>query len=117
MKITLPWPPSTNTYWRHPTKGPLAGRHLVSDAGRKYRAMAQWTAKEQGAKRMDGRLKVEIAASPPDMRRRDLDNTLKALLDALTGVAWSDDSQIDDLRIYKAHQLKIGTVEVEWTRM
>jgi crossover junction endodeoxyribonuclease RusA len=48
-------------------------------------------------------LRVEIEAWPPDKRKRDLDNILKSLLDALTYAGiWEDDSQIDDLRIYRA---------------
>ncbi len=50
-----------------------------------------------------GRLRVEIEAYPPDRRKRDLDNILKSLLDALTYAGiWEDDSQIDDLRIYRS---------------
>jgi crossover junction endodeoxyribonuclease RusA len=33
MKLTLPFPPSVNTYWRAPNKGPLKGRHMISEAG------------------------------------------------------------------------------------
>jgi crossover junction endodeoxyribonuclease RusA len=46
------------------------------------------------------KLSVKIIACPPDKRRRDLDNLLKATLDALqhAGV-YKDDCQIDDLHI------------------
>jgi hypothetical protein len=37
MKLTLPFPPSVNTYWRAPNKGPLKGRHMISEAGRRSR--------------------------------------------------------------------------------
>ncbi|EDM2499535.1 hypothetical protein G7K23_004823, partial [Salmonella enterica subsp. enterica serovar Typhimurium] len=40
MKLILPFPPSVNTYWRAPNKGPLAGRHLISADGRKYQSAA-----------------------------------------------------------------------------
>lgn len=36
LKLSLPFPPSVNSYWRAPKKGSLTGRHLVSAAGRKY---------------------------------------------------------------------------------
>lgn len=36
--FNLSWPPSVNKYWRHPTKGKLAGRHLISEEGRRYRS-------------------------------------------------------------------------------
>ena len=50
-----------------------------------------------------GNIAVEIEAFMPDRRKRDLDNILKALLDALTHAGvWADDSQIVDLRIRKA---------------
>lgn len=40
MKLVLPFPPSVNTYWRAPNKGPLKGRHLISEKGRAYQSAA-----------------------------------------------------------------------------
>lgn len=93
--IELPYPPSTNTYWRHPSKGPLAGRHLISEKGRAYRTDVQEAILLQRIKPIAGRLAVEILAFPPDRRQRDTDNILKALLDGITHAGvWGDDSQI-----------------------
>jgi crossover junction endodeoxyribonuclease RusA len=114
IDLSLPWPPSVNTYWRHPTRGKLAGRHLISEEGRAYRDRVQAEVLSQArGQRIDGKLAVHIAAHPPDRRRRDLDNVLKALLDALTHTGiWADDSDIDDLRIVRASVQPGGRVFV-----
>ncbi len=100
MIIFLPWPPSANRYWRHPTKGKLAGRHLISEEGRAYRKeVASIVAMDKyQAVRMIGDLSVTIDCYPPDRRRRDIDNLLKALLDAMCKAGlYDDDSQIKRL--------------------
>jgi crossover junction endodeoxyribonuclease RusA len=99
IEITLPWPPTVNTYWRQ-----YQGRILISAKGREYRkAVADQVLIQRAAKHIDYAMRVEIEAFRPDRRRRDLDNLLKAALDSLTyaGVI-EDDSQIHDLRIYWA---------------
>jgi crossover junction endodeoxyribonuclease RusA len=54
----------------------------------------------QAAGAFPGQVSVTIDAYPPDRRRRDLDNVLKAALDALTHCGiWADDSQVAELRI------------------
>ncbi|MCG5538968.1 RusA family crossover junction endodeoxyribonuclease [Halorhodospira sp. 9622] len=110
MELTLPWPPSVNTYWRHVPKGGGV-RSLISRRGREYRgevASAVVEALAEGRPAMmrraqDGaRLEVTIEAYPPDRRRRDCDNFAKAVLDSLehAGV-YADDSQIDELHILR----------------
>ena len=99
VEITLPWPPSVNTYWRM-----FQNRMIISEAGRKYRvAVAEQVLVQRAAKHLTGQVKVTIEAWRPDKRKRDLDNLLKAVLDSLkhAGV-YEDDSLIVDLRIYWA---------------
>lgn len=58
---------------------------------------------EQRAKRMDGQLSVSLVVVPPDRRRRDIDNMLKAPLDAMCHAGlYQDDSQIVSLSITTA---------------
>ena len=42
----------------------------------------------------------------PDKRKRDIDNCLKSLLDCCTGILFEDDSQIEELHVYKQVDVK-----------
>lgn len=119
MKLTLPFPPSVNTYWRAPNRGPLAGRHLISAAGRKYQSDACAAIIEQLRllpKPSTTPAAVEIVLFPPDQRRRDLDNYNKALLDALTHAGvWEDDSQVKRMLVEWGPVVPKGKVEITIT--
>ena len=109
IKIELPWPPTVNTMF-----ATFKGRRILSAAGRKYRAEAIAIAKLMGVcDRVLSRLSVSITAYPPDRRKRDLDNLLKAPLDAMTHAGvWDDDSQIDKLSIARGEIRKGGGITV-----
>lgn len=111
--MTLPWPPSVNSYWRHPTKGPLAGRHLISEDGRRFRSSVERTLLTVQAGCLSTPCRIVIHAFPPDRRKRDLDNILKSLLDAIThaGVV-ADDSLFDDIHIIRRPPGKPGHVDI-----
>ena len=67
----------------------------------------------RGPRPLTGRVAVRIEAQPPDRRVRDLDNLLKAPLDALTHAGlWVDDSQIDELTIMRLPPLSGGSLRV-----
>ncbi|EKN4866852.1 RusA family crossover junction endodeoxyribonuclease [Yersinia enterocolitica] len=116
MKLTLPFPPSVNSYWRAPSKGPLAGRHLISVKGRQFRSEALACILEQlrrVPKAITDPVAVSIVFYPPNLIRRDLDNFLKAPLDALTHAGvWVDDSQVKRLTIEWGPITKGGKIEI-----
>jgi crossover junction endodeoxyribonuclease RusA len=110
----VPFPPSVNQYWRAVPMG-RACRVLISRRGRKYRADvgAVLARTYNGFTPLDQRLRVQLVLYPPDKRKRDLDNYLKALLDALTHAnVWVDDAQIDELTIRRGHVVAGGYVAV-----
>lgn len=112
--VTLPWPPSTNRIWRNVA---VSGkpRTLLSQEGRVYRkaaADACLVAKLVG-KQIPDRLALRLVVQAPDRRARDLDNTVKAVQDALTHAGvWLDDSQIDRLLVERGPVVKGGMVSV-----
>ena len=97
LDLELPYPPSVNHYFR------MVGRRvLISREGRAFRQRICSTLAALGVRPLAGPLAVEVEVYPPDHRRRDVDNTLKSLLDALQhGGAYLDDSQIVRLAIEK----------------
>lgn len=102
--IRLDYPPSMNTYWRR------AGHRIyLSAAGRQYKADVALTCNVQCEMQpLAGRLGVQIElASPNKTRDSDIDNRIKAVLDALEGVAFENDRQIDQL-IVKRLPVDVG---------
>ena len=109
MTLELPWPPSVNHYWTTARNG----RRYISVEGQRFREDVKGVVWDRMIKPIAGPLKVEIAAFPPDNRRRDIDNLLKSTLDALqhAGV-YADDYQIADLRIVRQEAIDGGCVVV-----
>ena len=104
LELELPYPPSVNHYFR------VVGRRvLISREGRAFRTRVCSTLAALGVRPLEGPLAVEVEMYPPDNRRRDIDNTMKAHLDALQhGGAYRDDSQIVRLAIEKRGPVEGG---------
>lgn len=109
--LTLPWPPTTN----HHTLGTGRGKRTLHPAWRAYRetvagiVAAEW----RGELCAQGAMSVALDYYPPDKRKRDIDNPIKAVLDALTlaGI-WQDDRQVKELHCYWREARTPGHVRV-----
>lgn len=104
IQLLLPWPPSVNNYWL--ARG---NTRFISKAGKAFRSDVERECAQLGVTPLEGRLAVHIALFPPDRRARDIDNILKALLDACEHAnCYASDSQIDELHVVRQQVSKGG---------
>jgi crossover junction endodeoxyribonuclease RusA len=113
IELKLPWPPSVNSYWRN-----VGTRTLISKKGRCYKnEVLKVVAAHRQRNFIEDRLDVKILLNAPSRARRDIDNSLKAILDAMqhAGV-YRDDSQIDRIEVVRGEVVKGGsaTVSIWW---
>ena len=114
-EFEMPFPPSVNAW-----KTPFRNRMILTKRGRDYRVESLNKMKEIGLfdEMLSGRLSVSLTLHPPTLRKYDIDNFCKSLLDALTHASfWEDDEQIDSLSIKKAEKIKGGKVIVKVTKL
>lgn len=117
LTLVLPWPPSVNCYWRHAVIGNRA-QVYISGEGKRFRADVEAVWLASGRPKLSGRLAVELLATMPDRRARDVDNLAKATLDALEHAGVFDsDNQIDRLVIARAGVEPPGQIEVRIARL
>ena len=106
IELTIPYPPSVNHL--HRRVGP---RTLLSREGRAYYERVTGIAGYLNLPTFKGRLALDVEVYPPDRRRRDLDNVLKAIGDALKHARLiEDDGQIDDWRVKRLEPTKDGAI-------
>lgn len=88
LHVRLPYPPSANRLWTV-----FRGHMVKTEAAREYAGTCAELARLAGAKRTDKHVAVEVVVERP-IRTGDLDNRLKAVLDALNGIVYDDDDQV-----------------------
>jgi crossover junction endodeoxyribonuclease RusA len=80
--------------------------------GKEIKEVYQWELKAQKAKLLTGNLQVKVNLYFDDKRKRDIDNHNKLWMDAGTGILWTDDEQIQDLRITKNYDKNNPRIEL-----
>ena len=101
ITLELPYPPSINHYYGRGRSGQV----YIKPKGKAYRKCVIWASLEVSCRgdwpnfRKGQPLSMSLIAYPPDKRRRDLDNILKALKDAMQHAhVYKDDCQIREYR-------------------
>jgi Holliday junction resolvase RusA-like endonuclease len=111
ITLTLPYPPSLNRMYRS-----VAGRVLISREGRAYKKLIGDLCLMKRVRPMDGDVSLTLTAYRP-RRSGDLDNTQKALLDALQGHVYHNDGQIVEIHARREDDKANPRVEVEITQI
>jgi crossover junction endodeoxyribonuclease RusA len=113
--ITLPYPPSANRYLRHTSRG----TYRTAEADR-YCAAVQQIAAASVAGKHNGRVSLLAKLHPKATKtgvasktRMDLDNCIKVACDALQGVLYDNDRQIERISIEIGAPMCGGALSVE----
>ena len=89
IELILPYPPTVNSLY--------AGkkRRYPSPRYKRWRAQAGWELRQQRPQPATGRVAIDIELTPPDARRRDASNYVKAIEDLIVdnGILADDDSR------------------------
>lgn len=109
MKLRLPFPP-VNHYRYALNDGDIRAKE------REYQSSVAASVIEQLRrlpKPTEELLAVQVSLFPPDWRRRDADNCIKALFDALTHAhVWKGDNQVMRVLVKFGPIVKKGKVEI-----
>jgi Holliday junction resolvase RusA-like endonuclease len=86
--------------------------YMTAD-GKALKEDYQWQAKAQWRdKPLAERLKLTATLFFKTKRTHDVDNYSKLFLDALTGIVWEDDVQIQEMTVRKGHDRQYPRIEV-----
>lgn len=117
MRLTLPLPPSVNSYWRSvPASRNRIARVMISEEGRRFKIRCINAAHLQCRTPLTGDVSLRATVYFKD-RKRDLDNCLKPLLDALQGIVYVNDRQVVHLDFTKALDKGNPRIEMEVTEV
>jgi crossover junction endodeoxyribonuclease RusA len=103
--LTLPYPPSVNSYWRA-----NGHRRFISKEGVAFKAaVVDYVIDNKVEKLGDIPLSIFISLFPRDKRRTDIDNRIKAVLDSLQDAGvYDDDTQVQFLTVMRMDSVKGG---------
>jgi crossover junction endodeoxyribonuclease RusA len=109
-------PKSTQTIYRAACHGSHPVNYMTAE-GKAIKEAYQWEAKSQWkGKALADDLSMSVRFFFKTKRKRDLDNQNKLILDALSGIVYEDDSQIDALHLYRRYDAANPRIEIDVTQ-
>lgn len=112
--ITLKGEPrSTSHIYKYACRGNHPAMYM-SNEGRDLKESYQWQARSQWKRKpVTSPLQVSVTVYFGTKRKADVDNFNKLWLDALTGIVYEDDSQIEELTVRRAYDKANPRLEIE----
>lgn len=115
LSFELPWPPSVNHYWLLIPMG-RSVRMVIGKKGKEFREAVNALLKD--TPELTGKMSLTVEVFPPDRRKRDLDNLLKATQDSMQHAGiYKDDSDIDEIHIVRKEVVKLGLLKITLRRI
>lgn len=107
--FSLPYPPSVNSYL-----AVFKGRKIKTTKAKEYCRLVSAALAAQSVRSFgESRIEISINAYPPDWRRRDIDNIVKALFDSMGKAGlYDDDCQIDFYSVRRMGKEKQGRISL-----
>lgn len=107
IKLTLPYPPGVNHYYRM-----VNNRMLLSKRGREYKEAVALVCARAAAPMLEGDLVMTVRLFRPQ-RSGDIDGRMKGIFDSLQGWIYKNDAQIVEMHVYRGDDRPNPRVEVE----
>lgn len=115
--ITLSYPPSANRLWKKRN-----GRFVASEEAKAWKLETAYRIRSRyRIAPTEGPVKIGITLKPKQNKdgsasktRLDLDNAIKATLDACNGVIWVDDKQVVEIYATIGEPVTNGGLFVTW---
>lgn len=115
-QFEMPWPPTVNHY-HQPVRMGKGVRIVKGQEAKQYAKNCEKWLRDLGLENEkipeDKKLSMKLILHPPTLRKYDVDNRTKGIMDALSNSNfYADDSQVERLTIEKGEKVKNGMVEV-----
>lgn len=115
-QFEMPWPPTVNHY-HQPVRMGKGVRIIKGQEAKQYAKDCEKWLRDLGLENEkipeDKKLSMKLILHPPTLRKYDVDNRTKGIMDALSNSNfYADDSQVERLTIEKGEKVKDGMVEV-----
>lgn len=113
MHITLKGtPPSTSQIYKYCRIGNYISGYMTAD-GKRIKEEYAWEMKSQYREGiLSGEIRLRVEYYFKGKRKRDIDNFSKLWLDAGSGIIWEDDSQINELHLFKFRDDENPRIEI-----
>ena len=95
--LILPYPPSTNRYWRHTVNRSGQPVIYLTQDGKEYKTIVGWMALKSGYTQPYAEEVILYLDVYRPRQVGDLDNRIKILMDALQGFCYENDSQVVEI--------------------